>query len=95
MDRSRMGLIAAVVVFVGAMLAVIVYSSIGIHPYEVETCITYHGRTNCGAAAGATRAQALSAAARIACSSISSGMTQSIACDDTPPDSVRWILEPE
>ena len=54
MDRSRMGLIAAVVVFVGAMLAVIVYSSIGIHPYEVETCITYNGRTNCGTAAGAT-----------------------------------------
>ncbi len=94
MDKSRMGLIAAVVVFVVAMLAIIVYSSIGIHPYEVETCITYKGRTNCGAAAGATREQALAAAARIACSSISSGMTESIACDDTPPDSVRWILEP-
>ncbi len=94
MDKSRMGLIAAVVAFVVAMLAIIVYSSIGIHPYEVETCITYNGRTNCGTAAGATREQALTAAARIACSSISSGMTQSIACDDTPPDSVRWILEP-
>ncbi len=95
MDKSRMGLIAAVVVFVAVMLAVIVYSSIGIHPYEVETCITYNGRTNCGAAAGATREQALYAAARIACSSIASGMTQSIACDDTLPDSVRWILEPQ
>ena len=93
MDRSRMGLIAAVVIFVAVMLAVIVYSSIGIHPYEVETCITYNGRTNCGTAAGATRPQALTAAARIACSSISSGMTQSIACDDTRPDSVRWIRE--
>ncbi len=95
MDKSRMGLIAAVVAFVVVMLAIIVYSSIGIHPYEVETCITYKGRTNCGVAAGATREQAGAAAARIACSSISSGMTESIACDDTPPDSVRWIREPQ
>ncbi len=95
MDRSRMGLIATVVIFIALMLAIIIYSSIGIHPYEVETCITYKGRTNCGAAAGATREQALAAAARIACSSISGGMTESIACDATPPDSVRWIREPQ
>ncbi len=95
MSNSRVGLVATVAVFVAVMLAVIIYSSIGIHPYEVETCITYKGRTNCGVAAGATREQALAAAARIACSSISSGMTESIACDDTPPDSVRWIREPQ
>ncbi len=93
MDKSRLGLIVAVSVFVISMLAIILYSSIGIHPFEVETCITYRGRTSCGTAAGATREQALTGAARVACSSISSGMTQSIACDDTPPDSVRWIRE--
>ena len=93
MDRSRLGLMATVVVFLVAMLAILIYSSIGIHPYEVESCITYNGRTNCGTAAGANRDQALAAAARIACSSIASGMTESIACDDTPPDSVRWIRE--
>jgi hypothetical protein len=93
MNKSRAGLIMLVAVFVTAMLAIIIYSSFGIHPYEVEICITYKGRTNCGTAAGATREQALSAGARIACASIASGMTERIACDDTRPDSVRWLRE--
>ena len=94
MDRSRLLLVLGVAAFVAVMLAVIVYSSIGIHPYEVEVCLTFKGRSNCGTAAGATRDQATAAAARIACATIASGMTESIACDDTPPDTVRWIREP-
>ena len=95
MNKSRAGLVTLVVVFVAAMLAVIIYSSVGIHPYEAEICITYKGRTNCGTAAGASREQALSAGARIACASIASGMTERIACDEAPPDSVLWIREPQ
>ena len=54
MNKSRTGLVMLVVVFVAAMLAIIIYGSVGIHPYEAEICITYRGRTNCGTAAGAS-----------------------------------------
>ena len=95
MNKSRTGLVMLVVVFVAAMLAIILYSSVGIHPYEAEICITYKGRTNWGTAGGASREQALYAGSRIACASIASGMTERIACDEAPPDSVLWIREPQ
>ena len=93
MDRSRIMLFLVVVGFLAIMFAVIIYGSMGIHPYSVESCITFHGRSACGTAAGATREQALAAAANIACSSLAGGVTDSIACGNTPPDSVRWIEE--
>ena len=93
MDKSRIGLTGAVVGFVGVALATIVYSSMGIHEYSVEICITFQGRTSCGEAAAATREDALRHAATNACSSISGGVTDSIACSRTPPNSVRWISE--
>ena len=93
MDRSRIGLTGAVVGFVGLALATIVYSSMGIHEHSVEICITFRGRTSCGEAAAATREDALLHAATNACASISGGVTDSIACSRTTPDSVRWFSE--
>lgn len=93
MDRSRIGVTVAVVGFVAAALATIIYSSMGIHEISVEVCITFRGLTSCGEAAAANREDALRHAATNACASISGGVTDSIACSRTPPDSVRWIAE--
>ena len=89
--KSRLGVILVSVGFVVAMVALIVYSTMGLNQFEVESCITYTGRTACGTAAGESREQALRAAATIACSSIAGGMTESIACSGTAPDTQRWI----
>ncbi len=92
-ERSRLGVTVAVVGFLGVALAAIIYGSMGIHEYNVEICITFRGRTSCGEAAAANREDALRHAATNACASISGGVTDSIACSRTTPDSVRWLSE--
>ncbi len=91
--NSRLGIIVAGALLVVGVLVALVYMSVGYHRYEVEVCLTFKGRSNCGTAAGATREEALSAAARVACATISGGVTETIACDRTEPDSVRWVSE--
>lgn len=91
--NSRLGIIVGSAVFVIGIFATLVYMSIGYHQYQVEVCITFKGRNNCGTAAGANREEALAAASRVACATISGGVTETIACDRTEPDSVRWISE--
>jgi len=91
--NSRLGVLIGSAVFVVGIIVALVYMSVGYHQYEVEVCITFKGRNNCGTAAGATRDEALAAAARVACATISGGVTETIACDRTEPDSVRWISE--
>jgi len=93
MSKSRLGVFVAVVVFLVAALTALVYNTVGLHQYTVESCITFEGRRGCGTAAGATREEALRSAANIACSGISGGMTDRISCSRTEPDTVRWINE--
>ena len=71
MLKSRAGVVVLAAVFVVAVLAALVYNTIGLHQYTVESCITFKGRRACGTAAGATREEALRSAANIACSGIS------------------------
>lgn len=54
-----------------------------------EVCVTFQGRTNCASAVGPTEEDAREGAQTTACGPIASGMDASIACDRTPPASVR------
>ncbi len=80
----------AVVAFVGFLI----YSSMGQAQYRVEVCMEFKGRAACRTAAGPNEAQALRTATENACALIASGMTDSMACDRTPPKSVRWVEKP-
>ncbi len=91
--NSRLGIFVGGTVFVVGVVAMLVYMSLGYHRFEVEVCMTFKGRSNCGTAAGANRPEALAAASRVACATISGGVTETIACDRTEPDTVRWISE--
>lgn len=93
MQKSRIILAVVVAAFVAAALVAIIYSTMDLQAFTVESCITYNGRSGCGTAAGATRGEALGSAASIACSGLASGMTESIECSRTEPDSLRWIDE--
>ena len=55
-----------------------------------EVCITFRGSQSCRTAAASTRELALRTATENACAQISSGVTDSNQCNNTPPDSVRW-----
>ena len=71
-----------------AMLGYIVYSSMALDQYSCEVCMEFKEKTDCRRALGATEAEALRTALDTACSQLSSGMTDSIACSRTPPQSI-------
>ncbi len=72
-------------------LAVLVSGTIGQGKVRVEACVAFRGRTECRTAAGPTEEQALRTAVENACGMLASGMTDSMACGSTPPQSVRRL----
>ena len=79
------------IVFALAVLGYIVYSSMNLSGHRVEVCITFGGRTNCRTAAGSTEEFARRTATSNACAELASGVTDSIACENTPPASVKVL----
>jgi len=79
------------ILFVVGVLIVLVYTTIGNARYRCQVCMSFQNRTACRTAAAATDAQALRTATENACSQIASGVTDSIACENTPPQSVKWL----
>jgi hypothetical protein len=79
------------VVFLALFAAAIYYSMSSLAAYRVEVCVEFRGQTACGKASGASEKGAQRAATGIACSSLASGVTDSMACDQTPPKSVRSL----
>jgi hypothetical protein len=73
------------------VLGVLIYSTLDLQQYSCEVCITYQGQTNCSTAAGTTQEEATRTATDVACAPISNGMTESIQCSNTPPNSASCI----
>jgi len=80
--------VAALFVF---LVGLILYSTLNLNRHECEVCMEFRGRTSCRTAAGATQEEAIRTATDNACADISSGMTESIACGQTSPKSIRWL----
>ena len=53
-----------------------------------EVCMTFQGRSACRTAVGATEQEATTTAIQNACALIASGMTQTVQCQNRPPDSI-------
>lgn len=89
MKGKQLGLLIALgaVLFIGFLY----YSTKQQSQHRVEVCMEFQGRSDCRIASGPTEAQALRTATENACALIASGMTDSIACGNTPPKSVRWL----
>jgi hypothetical protein len=76
----------------GAVFALMMYLSLrGVAAYRVEVCMEFRGQSVCRTASGAAEADTLRAATDNACALLASGMTDSIACQNTPPVSVKWL----
>jgi len=54
--------------------------------YECEVCVTFQGETVCRTAASGTKGASIESAVTSACGTLASGMTDSIRCQNTPPD---------
>ena len=79
------------ILFLLIIIGVLVYSSMNLAKYRVEVCMTFNGRTNCRTASGSTEDFALRAAVTNACADIASGVTDSIACEQSKPTKLNWL----
>jgi hypothetical protein len=75
------------IVFTALVLALITYAMMGVTRHSCEVCIEFGGGTACRTAEGKTRDEALRTATDNACAQLTSGMTNTIACTNTPPKS--------
>ena len=82
MSRTAKFVIAAGFV---ALLAFIVYSTMGLAKVNCEVCVEFHGRTVCSSAAATTQDDAVKSGVSVACSDLAAGRTENIACERTPP----------
>lgn len=81
----RAALIAAVI----ALAVVLLYrATIAQAPWECEACLAYQGQQACGKVAAQDRDEAVRRAISHACSVLASGVTASLDCERTPPDSL-------
>ena len=78
------------ILFLLAVFGALVYSTLDLQGYSCEVCITFNGRTNCAKASGTSREEAQRTATDTACAPITAGMSETIACSNTAPDSVKW-----
>ena len=78
------GLIVAAL-FVGAMLLATRREA----SVECEVCVEFGGGSKCSLSSARDRNSALRGAIANACATLSTGVTQGMECDRTPPRSVR------
>ena len=79
------------IAFVVAVLAVLIYSTLNLAQYRVEVCMAFNGRTQCRTASADSEEHALRTAASNACALISSGVTDTIACEHGEPKKITWL----
>jgi hypothetical protein len=75
------------------LLGVFTYLTMAPTEVSCEVCIEFRGSTECRAASAKTREEAEMAAASTACSLISGGVGDSIACNNTEPKRVSCTGE--
>jgi hypothetical protein len=73
------------------LIAVVVYASLQIGGVRCEVCIRFRGAEICRAVDGTTEAEALAAATTNACALLASGVTDTLACERTPPTKVECV----
>jgi hypothetical protein len=77
-------------ILIGAgFLVAIILATLDQMRVTCEVCILYRGRQVCEKASAADRANATTQATNSACAQLSSGVTDGIACNNTPPVSTR------
>jgi hypothetical protein len=72
-----------------ALAAFLLWSTLSSQRHACSVTVTFKGRTNAATASAETEAEARRQAQNTACGTIAAGMSESIACDNTPPDSVE------
>lgn len=76
-------------VSLAGLVGIVVVSSLSIGSVRCEVCIEFRGRQACRAVDGNDEEEARAAAVTNACALLASGVTDTVACQNTPPSEVR------
>ena len=57
--------------------------------------MAYQGRTNCRTVSAKSEQSALRSASDNACADIASGVTDTMRCQQSQPQSVKWLQKPD
>lgn len=79
------------VAFVVAVVGFVLFSTFHQQRLQCRVCVSYNGNRDCRTASATTRQEAIRAAVTNACAQLASGVTDSIRCENTQPDSVEWL----
>lgn len=87
--RVRIGWIVAI--FVVAFLILVGYSTLHGPRFRAQICMAYQGRSACKTVSAKSEQAARRSGAENACADISSGVTDTVRCEQSEPVSVRWL----
>jgi hypothetical protein len=86
-SRRRTGWLLAGVFLL--FVAFVIYRSFHVAGFRCEVCISFQGRQACRSVDGPTERETLNGAVNNTCAQLSSGVTDSIACERTQPTKVN------
>jgi hypothetical protein len=81
--------------FAIGFIALLAYSTLHGPQYRVEVCMTFNGQSTCKTVNAKSEEGAMRSARENACADISSGVDDTIRCQNMEPKSVRWLKRPE
>ena len=56
-----------------------------------QVCVSFNGQRDCRTASATSQQEAIRTAVSNACAQLASGVTQSVQCESTTPDSIEWL----
>ncbi len=84
-----------IAVFIVIVIALIAYSTVTGKLYRARVCMVYQGRSNCKIVTGKSETSTLRGGISNACADIASGVTQTMGCEQSQPQSVQWLQRPK
>ena len=78
------------IAFVVAVIALVVSTTFQGDRVRVEVCMAFRGNRDCRTASAKNRQDALRTAITNACAQLAGGVTDSMQCENTPPESIKW-----
>ena len=76
-------------IIAGIFAGFLLWSTLSAQRVDCQACVQFSGRENCAKVSGNSQVEALRAAVSTACGPVTSGMNESIACQNKPPVSQR------
>ncbi len=89
MNKKKRTILLAVA-FVAIFLAFVISTTFQGDRVRVEVCMAFRGQSDCRTASARNRQEALRTAVTNACAQLASGVTDSMQCENTPPQSINW-----